>query len=112
MLELLGEHIEKQGCGKVAEKKLLGWREIPIGAMNDRPGSSAEYHIGAWRTFRPVVDHEKCTRCGLCWIYCPDAAMQPREDGYYEPNLDYCKGCGICANSCPVGAIEMVSEVR
>jgi len=33
-----------------------------------------------------------------------------REDGYTEPNLDYCKGCGICAKECPVQCIEMVRK--
>lgn|SRR5512138_374818 len=64
---------------------------------------------GSWRTERPVVRKEKCTRCGLCYIYCPPQCMVD-EDDHFEPNLAYCKGCGICARECPTKAITMVSE--
>jgi len=65
---------------------------------------------GSWRTFRPVIDYSKCTKCTLCWVYCPDAAITRREDDSPEIDYDYCKGCGICANECPVKAITMQRE--
>lgn len=65
---------------------------------------------GSWRTFRPEVNYSKCTRCTLCWIYCPDAAITRREDDSPEIDYDYCKGCGICANECPTKAITMKRE--
>jgi pyruvate ferredoxin oxidoreductase delta subunit len=65
---------------------------------------------GFWRTFRPVVDYSKCTRCILCWIYCPDAAVSRQNDDSPTIDYDYCKGCGICASECPVGAITMQRE--
>ncbi|MEM3797866.1 MAG: pyruvate synthase subunit PorD [Candidatus Bathyarchaeia archaeon] len=65
---------------------------------------------GSWRTFRPIVNYSKCTRCIFCWIYCPDAAITRREDDSPEIDYDYCKGCGICANECPVKAITMKRE--
>ncbi|NIO07336.1 MAG: pyruvate synthase subunit PorD, partial [Deltaproteobacteria bacterium] len=34
------------------------------------------------------------------------------EDGYFEPDLFYCKGCGICATECPKDAITMVEEEK
>jgi len=46
----------------------------------------------------------------MCWLYCPDAAIELDEDGFPHVNYDYCKGCGICANECPRKAIEMVRE--
>lgn len=64
---------------------------------------------GTWRTERPVVDQSKCTRCGICWLYCPDAAIEITEKGAVI-NYDYCKGCGICATECPFKAITMVRE--
>lgn len=62
-----------------------------------------------WRTFRPVVDLEKCTGCRLCWVYCPEHCIEMVDD---KSVIDYayCKGCGICVEECPVGAIEMKSE--
>ena len=55
------------------------------------------------------MDKDKCIKCGLCWIYCPDEAIFI-ENGEYEINLDYCKGCGICSKECWTGAITMVDE--
>jgi 2-oxoacid:acceptor oxidoreductase delta subunit (pyruvate/2-ketoisovalerate family) len=64
---------------------------------------------GSWRTFRPVVNEEKCVSCMLCWKFCPDACIEIVME---KPkiNYDYCKGCGICAEECPKEAIEMVEE--
>jgi len=31
---------------------------------------------------RPVIDKEKCIKCGICWIYCPDMAYTQTEDGF------------------------------
>lgn len=61
------------------------------------------------RSFRPVINQEKCRRCGLCDSWCPDTACMLTDD---EVIFDYryCKGCGICANECPTGAIQMIRE--
>lgn len=61
---------------------------------------------GTWRSFRPVVDKEKCNSCGMCAMYCPDGVI----DQDYIIDLDFCKGCGICANECPKKAITMIRE--
>ncbi len=52
-----------------------------------------------------------CMECGLCWLYCPDGCLVLNEDGFFEPDYDYCKGCGICAEVCPLGVIKMEVEV-
>jgi len=56
-----------------------------------------------------VVDPNKCTNCLICWIYCPDMAIN-RGEKVVKINYDYCKGCGICASECPVKAIAMEAE--
>ncbi|MCL4334308.1 MAG: 4Fe-4S binding protein [Candidatus Thermoplasmatota archaeon] len=79
--------------------------------------------MSSWRTSRPVIEYSKCTRCSICWKFCPDVAIDLVDDPEIESpnerfksleapkiNLNYCKGCGICATECPFGAIEMVRE--
>lgn len=66
---------------------------------------------GSWRLERPVVDADKCVRCGICAMYCPVACVTISKEG--DPFLvdwRYCKGCGICVNECPRGALRLVSE--
>lgn len=94
----------------MSKRRLKGWKEIPMGGMVTEPGSSVEFDVSAWRTFKPVIDQSKCTKCGLCWIYCPEAAIVIKEDGRYEVDLTFCKGCGICERACAPRAITMVKE--
>lgn len=61
------------------------------------------------RAFRPEVENEKCTRCGICQTFCPEGTVMVTEDGAVF-DYRYCKGCGVCANECPVEAITMVRE--
>lgn len=84
-----------------------GWRDLPLSALPYR--LSLEYKTGDWRALRPVIDQNKCVKCLLCWLYCPEMAIL--WDGkQVSVNLDYCKGCGICARECPAKAIKMVPE--
>ncbi len=63
------------------------------------------------RTHIPKIDHEKCTPCRICRVYCPDLAMTLNGDtGRIVIDDNYCKGCGICAALCPKKAIKMVLE--
>jgi 2-oxoacid:acceptor oxidoreductase delta subunit (pyruvate/2-ketoisovalerate family) len=64
---------------------------------------------GSWRLLKPVVALEKCNRCLLCWLFCPEGAIRRNPAGIFV-SLDYCKGCGICARECRKGAIDMVED--
>ena len=88
------------------------WKDVEIGGIVTEPGSASQYQTGGWRSQRPIIDNEKCNKCGLCYIYCPDMSMVPQADGYFKVDLYYCKGCGICANECPKDAITMVEEEK
>ena len=90
----------------------LTWKDIQIGAILTEPGTACEYKTGDWRAQRPIWDFDKCIRCGACYIFCPDAAVNQNEKGYFEANLYYCKGCGICVHECPTGCIRMVPEEK
>ena len=71
---------------------------------------TSEESTASWRTIRPVIHREKCTRCNVCWKFCPDVAIGFDPDGYPVVLLDACKGCGICANECAPKAITMERE--
>jgi 2-oxoacid:acceptor oxidoreductase delta subunit (pyruvate/2-ketoisovalerate family) len=83
--------------------------ELPITAISFLTTEGNE--TGEWRSQRPVLDPEKCNRCGLCWMYCPDNAIRT-EGSAYQISYKYCKGCGICAEECPKGAILIIKEKR
>jgi pyruvate ferredoxin oxidoreductase delta subunit len=90
--------------------KLPGWKDFAIGLDITTPGSAVDTKTGQWRSERPVADHQKCIKCGVCMIFCPEGCIDFSDEGYPEPDLDYCKGCGICARECFTGCIKMVME--
>jgi pyruvate ferredoxin oxidoreductase gamma subunit len=70
------------------------------------PGSAALRATGNWRTERPEVDLEKCRRCFLCYLYCPDAAIKLDSENFPHVDYEHCKGCMICYEECPTDAIS------
>jgi len=85
-------------------------KTLPIAGIIFVPGSARQYETGSFRSQRPILDAKLCTKCGMCWVYCPDGAIFINQDGTYEIDLRYCKGCGICAEECARKAIKMVDE--
>lgn len=72
-----------------------------------------------WRNLRPDVNHEACTGCLQCYLYCPDGAVYKtaasahsvvRQNSGIAIDYDFCKGCGICVRVCPADAIAMIPE--
>lgn len=90
--------------------KLPTWRELNIGCIITEPGNAAVVETGDWRSERPEWDHDKCVKCGMCYIYCPDMAIIVDEEDQFGADLYWCKGCGICAAECWTAAIAMVLE--
>ena len=81
--------------------------------INVKPGSSLKNKTGSWRSYRPIIDVEKCIACGICSKICPDSAASLEKIGGQvkaKINYDYCKGCGLCAKECPVKALKMERE--
>lgn len=76
------------------------------------PGNAAQRQTGAWRVERPLVDTNVCTRCGLCFVQCPDGAIALDAEGYPVIDYDHCKGCMICRQLCPLDAIGTEEETR
>jgi len=86
-----------------------GWRNLPhapvsVGIL----GSIGP--TGEWRILRPEISREKCNRCGMCYLYCPEGTVIFQKGTNPEVNLTFCKGCGICASECPRKAISMAPE--
>ena len=85
-------------------------RDIEIGAIAPEPGSARQYRTGDWRSQRPTYNFQRCIKCGLCYVFCPEGCIRENQDGCFEADLYYCKGCGICARECPTRVITMVEE--
>ncbi len=85
--------------------------EIGAPTVTARPNTPLR-RTGNWRVFRPVVALEKCTQCWICFVRCPEGAIEL--DAEENPRVDYavCKGCLICVEECPTDAISKVREVR
>jgi len=88
---------------------LLKKNEMKPGAVAEG-GTMSKLYTGSWRTYVPVTDFEKCINCMICWIVCPDSAIQIKDEKKIGTDMQYCKGCGICATECPVDAIKIVLE--
>ena len=88
-------------------------RAVPFGAITPAPVRQQELFITSnWRIVRPVIDHEKCTRCFTCYVACPDSCWSFNEkEEKMEWNWKFCKGCQICINDCPADALKAVPEL-
>ena len=84
------------------------YKDLPLTPITSVNSSANQ--TGFWKTFKPVLDSTKCIKCAICWKFCPDVAVQMKEDEFPEFDLRHCKGCGICAKECPKQAITMVME--
>lgn len=75
-------------------------------------GNIIERQTGKWRTFRPVINYDKCNNCWICFVWCPEGVISL--DDNETPHIDYehCKGCLICYEECPVKAITVEREVK
>ena len=80
-------------------------KDIPL----SKPEKGSCGKTGLWRFEKPVIDLEKCIKCLVCVVYCPDVSISIVGNTPVI-NYDFCKGCGICAEECPVKAIKMVVE--
>lgn len=81
--------------------------DYPLG-----PAFKAEHLIdvsSGMRTYRPIIDNEKCVMCLRCFLVCPDGTIDKSGENL-EIDYDFCKGCGICAKECKFNAITMQKE--
>jgi pyruvate ferredoxin oxidoreductase gamma subunit len=96
-----------------------GWIDVPFepAALSapDIHGAltSVQVRTGLWRTLRPVIDLDRCSRCHwLCGSLCPDSAISPDVDGRPVIDYEHCKGCLVCVAVCPRDAIGSMPEAE
>lgn len=92
-------------------KKVVFTSEKEMPTMVISIGSQTFNKTGAWRNIKPLIDLEKCIKCGICWKFCPEPSIDI-VDEWPVVDYDYCKGCGICAEECPSKCIVMVEEEK
>lgn len=54
----------------------------------------------------PVIDHNKCIRCGECQKICPPKTMKLEKGKYPHLNTNKCIRCWCCSEVCPQNAIS------
>jgi pyruvate ferredoxin oxidoreductase delta subunit len=83
----------------------------PIEGGGYRPERNPYFKKFTARTMRPVIDFNKCVKCTLCWLQCPDSCFDVTPDGLYDASMEACCGCGVCEAVCPAkDCITMVNE--
>lgn len=58
----------------------------------------------------PVIDAEKCVKCGTCWDICNSALFSFDRKAPAVPAVTYpeeCWHCEACVMDCPVHAIHL-----
>ena len=65
----------------------LTWRDLEIGSIATEPGSARQYRTGDWRSQRPTYDFDRCIKCGICQIFCPEGCIEQNPEGYFEANI-------------------------
>ncbi len=88
----------------------ITWKDMEIGSIVVEPGNTREYKTGDWRSQVPTYNFNRCIKCGMCQLFCPEGCIEQNADGYFEANLFWCKGCGICTRECPTAVITMIDE--
>ncbi len=88
----------------------LTWKDIEVGLIVTEPGNARQYQTGYWRSQKPIYDFDRCIKCGICQMYCPEGCIGQNPEGYFEADMFYCKGCGICVGECWTKVITMVEE--
>ncbi|MCP4716439.1 MAG: 4Fe-4S dicluster domain-containing protein [Deltaproteobacteria bacterium] len=73
-------------------------------------GTAKPFKPGGPRVALPEWDKDRCIRCGICYLYCPNGAVYRENDGFFDVEAKSCSGCGICHRECWFGVISMVEE--
>ena len=60
---------------------------------------------------RPIIDLEKCQKCGLCISVCACGALQLLDNTVKTVEVEDCQWCAMCELVCPAEAITCPYEI-
>jgi len=93
---------------KSKQEQIINKIEYILPVSQPKEGAFGE--TGRWRFMKPIINYSLCSKCKLCWLYCPESSISIGDDGFPHINYLYCKGCGICAQECPKKCILLERE--
>jgi len=68
--------------------------------------------VTVYKSFKPVVNEAKCSKCRLCIESCPEHSLIILPTGRIIHIESLCSGCGVCRLVCPSEAIEAGERVE
>ncbi len=108
------------GIGETRQERIIVLGEplerIVVDGFRLPPQEHLEWPIPEWArralkealTTRPVIDHDRCTACGICRDHCPQGAIAVNR-GRMAIARRSCIRCYCCQEFCPNGAVHMGS---
>lgn len=82
---------------------VLAWRNGRTYCNTVCPVGTILGFFSRFALLRPVVDHSKCIKCGLCSHKCKASCIDPKKS---EIDYSRCVTCMDCIDSCSSGAIK------
>ena len=86
------------------------WHEVTPGCMVFDAGQCRQLQDGKLAGPASHLGQEEMYQVRDLLYLLSRGCIPEDAEGFFEANLDYCKGCGICAHECWPGAIVMVEE--
>ena len=87
----LNDFLDSHGYSDVAEIKGLTLKKMAARAYREE-------------SIAPAVNHDACTKCGICEVSCMYSAISREEQLKIDPVK--CFGCGLCITRCPKSALS------
>ena len=89
-----------RSCNKDVQESVESGQAAAVRAYNAIKGKSQKFYS--------ITVEEECSKCGLCMLACPHAAIRIEEEAV-KIDPAFCRGCGLCYAVCPSEAIRLVN---
>jgi uncharacterized protein (DUF362 family)/Pyruvate/2-oxoacid:ferredoxin oxidoreductase delta subunit len=107
------------GPSSLDEIELLGaeWKDLPVKDFRKAPGSIRmipAFLRGLGHRLvilKPLLNRDKCVRCGICGKVCPVGAITLDGENYPVIDRAQCVRCLCCHEMCPAGAMEVKENI-